>query len=182
MSVSVPKLVVLGLLSNGPRHGYEMEDEIERSNIRMWARIGMSSIYKALSDLEKEGHVSAKPGKALRGPGKKIFAIKASGKKLLEKEIQGALASTDPVYSLRMTGLAFALRQGEGQRPSQIEGLRASFEGLRSGVERLKAEKKRAAGSTSAQILLDYYLDIYKAELRAMERAIQHLMSAKERT
>lgn len=185
MSASIPKLVVLGLLSNGAQHGYEMEEEIERSNMRMWARIGMSSIYKALSDLENEGHVGSKAGKALRGPGKKVFTIRATGKVLLEKEIRAALASTDPVYSQRITGAAFALRQfmSPGPRPgkSHVESLRRSFEGLQSGVEHLKAEKKRASGDVSSQILLDYYLDIYKAELRALDRVIKHLIQTKKK-
>lgn len=171
MSVSIPKLVVLGLLSNGAKHGYEMEEEIERSNMRMWARIGMSSIYKALSDLEKEGHVASKAGKALRGPGKKVFSIKTSGQTLLQTEIGSALASTDSVYSLRMTGLAFALREGK----SHIENVRRSHAGLKSGIDHLKAEKERAASSVSGQILLDYYCDIYEAELRAMDKVIKHL-------
>ncbi len=177
MNVSVPKLVALGLLSSDDRHGYEMEEEIRQTNMRMWAKIGGSSLYKALSDLEEEGCLVSRADTALRGPGKHVFSITRYGRRKLKLLIDEALSSHSSVYSLRITGLAFALRLGN----ENAGGVEKSLEGLRLGLRELGVQKRRAKDSVSASILLDYYKDIYKAEVRAMERVLEHLSAAKSK-
>ena len=175
--MSVPKMVVLGLLVNGDRHGYEMEEEIERSRMRLWAKIGTSSIYKALLDLEGEGCVVSRPGIAARGPGKRVFSITEKGRAAFSRLVEEALTSAAPVYSIRITGLAFAMSLQAGDRKNLFS---RSREGLKEGSRQLKDERKRARGST-ARILIDYYQDILAAEIRALERAI-HLAPANHET
>ena len=49
-----PRMIVLSLLGIGLRYGFEMEDFARRTNMRQWAKIGMSTFYKVLGDLERE--------------------------------------------------------------------------------------------------------------------------------
>ena len=171
--MSVPKMVVLGLLISSDRHGYEMEEEIERSKMRHWAKIGMSSIYKALKDLEGEGCVVFRPGTAARGPGKRIFSISDAGRSAFSRLVVQALSSSAPVYSIRMTGLALALtRSGDG--PSDL--FQRSRDGLKDALRQLKIEQENTE-SPAARILIGYYKDILAAEIRAFESAIQLSLS-----
>ncbi len=48
-------ILVLGLLSEKPRHGYEINREIECRGYRQWIKVSTVAIYKALSRLEKSG-------------------------------------------------------------------------------------------------------------------------------
>lgn len=53
MELTPSELVVLGLIIERPRHGYDIEQIIERRGIRQWTDIGFSSIYYLLAKLEK---------------------------------------------------------------------------------------------------------------------------------
>ena len=39
------ELLLLGLVAEMPRHGYELEQVIEQRGMREWTQIGFSSIY-----------------------------------------------------------------------------------------------------------------------------------------
>ena len=65
------ELMILGLLAEMPRHGYELEQVIEKRALREWTEIGFSSIYFVLGKLEKSKLVSAK--KAVDAKSKKNF-------------------------------------------------------------------------------------------------------------
>ena len=47
------ELLLLGLVSEMPRHGYELEQVIETRGMREWTQVGFSSIYFVLGKLEK---------------------------------------------------------------------------------------------------------------------------------
>ena len=53
------ELLVLGLVVEMPRHGYELELVIELRGMREWTQIGFSSIYFVLGKLERLGLVTA---------------------------------------------------------------------------------------------------------------------------
>ena len=53
--VTEAELMILGLLAERPRHGYEIEEVIEARGMREWTAIGFSSIYYLLNKLEKGG-------------------------------------------------------------------------------------------------------------------------------
>ena len=56
------ELLVLGLVAEMPRHGYELEQLIDRRGMREWTQIGFSSIYFVLGKLERS--VTSSPGPA----------------------------------------------------------------------------------------------------------------------
>jgi len=52
-------LVVLGLLAEQPRHGYDLEAVIQQRGIRAWTSLAFSSIYFVLNRLESRDGCSA---------------------------------------------------------------------------------------------------------------------------
>ena len=64
------ELLLLGLVAEMPRHGYELDQVIEERGMREWTQIGFSSIYFVLGKLQKLGLVTAKkPAGARRHEG-----------------------------------------------------------------------------------------------------------------
>ena len=59
-SLTDAELLVLGLVAEMPRHGYELEQVIEERGMREWTQIGFSSIYFVLGKLKKMRLVTAK--------------------------------------------------------------------------------------------------------------------------
>ncbi len=168
-----PKMIVLGLITQGMNYGLEMEKHVEATNMRLWAQIGTSTIYKALRDLEAEECVTARPGIAKRGPGKTVYEITNKGKKTLDHLVGEALTSHESVYSDRIAGLVFALSLPKAKAREKVAHC---VEGLNHALETLADERQRR-DIRSAQIVIDYYRDVYEAERRALIAVQENILN-----
>jgi len=79
---------VLGLLCERPMHPYEIEKLVEERDMRYWTEISMSSIYKVLRKLEKEGMAKSKMTLSSNNVAKKIYAVTAKGRKKMKEKIK----------------------------------------------------------------------------------------------
>lgn len=97
------ELLLLGLVAEMPRHGYQVEQVIQERGMREWTQLGFSSIYFVLGQLEKIGLVKArKPA----GPKtKKVFSITPAGRRVLAVQSLSALRSIRPAHSSVLLGL-----------------------------------------------------------------------------
>ena len=62
------KTIILGLVAIGKKYGFEIEEFIARNEMKRWAEIGNSTIYKLLKDLEHEGALSGRKVASDKGP------------------------------------------------------------------------------------------------------------------
>lgn len=97
------ELMVLGLVAEMPRHGYELEQVIEQRGMRQWTQIGFSSIYFVLGKLEKRGFIKAETPKSSKA--KKKVKITRSGRTALVKQTLSALRLVRPNYSPLLMGM-----------------------------------------------------------------------------
>ena len=97
------ELLVLGLVAEMPRHGYELEQVIEQRGMREWTQIGFSSIYFVLGKLEKKGLVEAETPATSKA--KKIYTMTRTGRKTLVSQTLAALKAVRPTYSSLLMGL-----------------------------------------------------------------------------
>lgn len=85
--LSNAETALLGLLSEGPMYPYQIEREVRGREMRFWTELSMSSIYKVLRRLEKDGLVTREnvvsEGNRLR----KLYTVTARGKQALEQKI-----------------------------------------------------------------------------------------------
>ena len=54
------EIVILGLLAEEPKHGYQLEQDMEQSGMHNWPGIGFSSVYYILNKIEKNGWLTSK--------------------------------------------------------------------------------------------------------------------------
>jgi len=73
---SDPPLLVLASLSNGPKHGHAMIEDIERL---CGARLGPGTLYGAIARLEQQGLIEPLPAEERRQP----YRITARGLRVL---------------------------------------------------------------------------------------------------
>lgn len=97
------ELLVLGLVAEMPRHGYELEQIIEQRGMREWTQIGFSSIYFVLAKLEKKNLVKAETPTTAKA--KKRFRLTRTGEKTLISQTQLALSNVRPCYSSLLMGM-----------------------------------------------------------------------------
>ena len=97
------ELLILGLVAEMPRHGYDLEQVIVQRGMRKWTQIGFSSIYFVLGKLEKKGLVMAiRPHRA---KAKKNYTITNAGEKMLISRTLAALQSFRPTHSSFILGM-----------------------------------------------------------------------------
>ena len=94
--ISPNEHLILGILTEGPQHGYRIEQIINERGMRKWTELGFSSIYYILEKLEKKGLVASKPS---RGKEKKEYQISQLGLEELRKARLERLSQPKPTHS-----------------------------------------------------------------------------------
>jgi PadR family transcriptional regulator, regulatory protein PadR len=74
---------VLLLLRDSPAHGYELLEGLPE--LMPGERVDMGNLYRILRSLEREGLVSSTWDELSPGPAKRIYAITASGRTVLDQ-------------------------------------------------------------------------------------------------
>jgi DNA-binding PadR family transcriptional regulator len=165
-----PKMIVLALIGTGLRYGFEMEDFARRTNMRQWAKIGMSTIYKTLKDLEREKAITVETEASEKGPARKAYALTKDGRARMIVLIDQALASDLSVYSERVAGLVFAPLMDPKQARRAICASATALE----RNDALLAESATAAGMDAIGLaVIDYYRAVYSAERDAMRKVLE---------
>ncbi len=85
-------LTVLAILGQGAQYGYEVNNVIEKFGYREWVDLRFSSVYKALSELEKKGLIEGKKKDESVQTSKKTYRLTKSGKRVLNKQIKMCLS------------------------------------------------------------------------------------------
>ena len=98
-------LVLLGLILEHERSGYDIITEIRDRELDRWAKISTSTIYNRLVTLEKNECIFGRAEKDGNRPERMVFNITEKGKDLLRKEVLKHLTgfNDDP----RTLGFAF---------------------------------------------------------------------------
>lgn len=87
---------LLGLLTEGAKYGYQLEQDIEARGMREWTEIGFSSIYYLLNKAEAQGWISARRKKSAQGPQRKVYALTEQGRSALRDAVARRLAQPTP--------------------------------------------------------------------------------------
>lgn len=83
-TLTLPDLVVLSLLRERPMHGYELNQELERREVRDWAGISRPQVYYSLKKLAQSGHIArAGEGGTRAGPERQVYRLTTPGRRAL---------------------------------------------------------------------------------------------------
>src|SRR5262245_30392937 len=95
------ELLLLWLVPEMTRHGYEIDQVIDQRGMRQWTQIGFSSIYFVLGRLQKLRLVTArKAARATASPrARKVYAVTNAGRRALVAHTLAALRDIQPAYS-----------------------------------------------------------------------------------
>lgn len=171
--MSEPELLVLGLVAEMPRHGYELAREIERRGMREWTPIGFSSIYFLLGKLERKRLVRAK--EPARAKAKKVYAATAAGRKALAAQTLASLDTYLPSGSSVLSGM---LHWPVLEKPAALRALRARAESVEAEVERLRGvQLERQPLPDFVEALFDFSLGQLRAEREWIARTLDYMES-----
>ena len=98
-------LVLLGLIDEKERSGYDIITEIRVRELDRWAKISTSTVYNRLTTLQNNGSILGRAEKDGNRPERVMYSITDKGKETLRKEVLKHLTgfNDDP----RTLGFAF---------------------------------------------------------------------------
>ena len=165
------EFLFLGLLAEGPKHGYEIKRQIEKELI---PAIGLQikSIYYPLQKMEEAGLIEKETGRKGRFPQRYIYRITAKGKKQFEQLISSSFVSVERPYFEMDLSLYFLPLVDQTLAK---KGLKTRLVILKKIRKDLLVLKKNHSRTKPLELILSHDLDLVEAEIFSTQRLIVEL-------
>jgi len=173
------QLVILGLLSEKPRHGYELRQEVERRLYATFINLSGGSLYYNLGQLERAGHVEkAWAEQKGRYPTRQVYQITATGEAYLHTELRRLLFDTDArekIFDPLNAALAL-YRQTDMQELRDALLVQLAWARRRGEWVKQQQEYWETKNIPLPQAkIIEHGLEHWRAEIRWLENFLQEL-------
>jgi DNA-binding PadR family transcriptional regulator len=167
MAASEVEVVVLGLLAEGPVHGYDLIERARSRSMDLWAEVGKASIYQALHRLEARGLITGKAQEGSDGPDRRVYRVTGSGRRRLRAGLAERFGEPSPYATDGGLSLGFVHLLPAGDARRGLDGRERAVRDLLDAIstERARAAEDRTAGRVVADAMLDRQEALAKAEL-----------------
>ena len=165
------EFLFLGLLAEGPKHGYEIKLQLEED---LAPKIGLQikSIYYPLQKMEGAGLIVKEGGRREgRFPEKYVYSITPKGKKKFEKLIeQGFLSIERPFFQIDLA-LYFLPLVDKTMAKRRLKARVSLLTKVKKQLAFLQSPEKTKILS----LILQHNLDLVEAEINATQKIIHQL-------
>ena len=164
------ELVLLSLIAERPRHGYEIERLLEERGMREWTEIAFSSIYFLLNKLVRDGRAESATQPAQgRGPAKKVFSITQTGLDSLREGVRAGLSHAEPGGQTFMFGLSCQPLLTHAETLAALQTRRQALSDKRTQLAQHPA-LTRPGFPTHVIAMFTYSLALLESELNWLEK------------
>jgi len=172
--LTAAELVLLGLLAERNRHGYELDAVLRERGMREWTSLAFSSVYYLLRKLERDGLIAADATSRSGAARRRItYALTHRGRRVAGEATLKALSEPVAMHPPVLVGLA----------NTNVVGRSAATAALRERSTRLQGELVRIAAAAENQpmanpvvdALFDHGMSLLRAELDWVARTIGKL-------
>jgi DNA-binding PadR family transcriptional regulator len=128
-SLTTPDLVVLSLLAERAMHGYEVNAELERRQVKDWAAVSRPQVYYSLEKLDRLGLIRAEDSAApSAGPERRVFSTTAAGIAALADALERDGWTTERERPPFLTWMALSWQARPGVFKRQLQKRRVFLE------------------------------------------------------
>ncbi len=169
------ELVVLSLIGEKSRHGYQIEQVIEEREMREWTELGFSSIYYLLNKLEAGGLIEgALERSSGRGPARKVSTSPEAGRETCQGGILEALSEPPRPQSMFLLGMSNLPAVPRDEALAALQHYAASLAERR---EHLQERMNTGQGTFPFHVeaMFDFSLSMIQAELAWLEKFIKQM-------
>lgn len=167
------EFVVLGLVAEQPRHGYDVEAAIAARRLREWTPIGFSSIYHVLNKLERCG-LLADQSRARGGLTQRVYRVTEAGRQRLQEHLRRVVGNPSRVGHEIELAMMFAGFLGRDELAACLsERAARAAAGLRE--EKRLRRHYRAHGSVWTDLIFRHTIGYMSAELAWTRAALAEL-------
>ena len=178
LDLTTADLVVLSLLSERPMHGYEVNLELERREIRDWAGISRPQVYYSLEKLQSLGFLRAmKDKEPAAGPERNVLTATADGREALADALEREDWTTQRERPPFLTWIALSWLARPGVFKKQIQRRRKFLESELAREKEVLRSVLQEVGHPyhEAVWMLKLTIEQFKTELVWLEKLEQAL-------
>ena len=169
------ELIILGLVAEEPKYGYQIEQDIIQRGMREWTEVAFSSIYYILNKLEDHALLSSEKRSEGDRPARKIYTLTGQGWQTYREAVRVRLTDPRPRTEDFDLGLANMLAL---EKPELLQAIRINQTALEERIGKVKAKYASDGGEQlafPARELFQHSLSIMSAELEWMNGLIKRL-------
>jgi DNA-binding PadR family transcriptional regulator len=137
-TISNKEATLLGLLSEKPKHAYEIELDIENRDMRYWTEISMSSVYKLLKRLEEKKLLESEVKLSQNNVAHRIYSITEFGKEQFKEKLKTLISKCQPAKYPIDVGLANLMLLDKNEAIEQLRKYAESIDGMIQCYEELE--------------------------------------------
>ena len=163
------ELLFLGLLKDGPKHGYEIRRLIEEE-LFPFVGLKIKSIYYPLKQMEKLGLIKKDVGREGKWPEKFVYSLTPKGSKIFDHLITDSFLSIERPYFNIDLSLYFLQYVDQDIIKRQLRGRVMFLNRIRRELEKLR--KNLQSPKKHLYIILDHDLDLVNAEIKSIAKLV----------
>lgn len=162
------ELLFLGLLKDGPKHGYEIKMLIEEE-LFPFVGLKIKSIYYPLKKMEKLGLIKKDVGREGKWPEKFVYSLTPKGDKIFEHLITESFLSIERPYFNIDLSLYFLHYVDKNIAKRQLRGRIIFLRRIQRELNKVRIRLQNTS-KKHLQIILDHDLDLVEAEIKSIAR------------
>jgi len=167
------ELIILGLLEDKPRHGYEIKKQI-KDVISTFAALEVESIYYSLNLLEKKGYLKKKVSVGGTRPEKFIYSLTPKGHERFQQLLTKSLLTADrPNFSIDVD-LYFLPSLPSDVALRRLRGRIRVLSKVEEALEKL-SEQLQVKSSYHLHSIVEHNLELLRAEKKFIQNVSQEL-------
>jgi len=167
------ELVILGLLMEGPRHGYDLRRLIRERGMHEYINLAMSSMYKTLERLEEKGYITSHTERVGARPERRVYHITPEGEEYLKGLIRETLNEIRPYYDPLYAALAFAHYIPTEEVIAALERRREHYRGVLQHLKEIEVMLKELEERYGVEVF--YPQAIIKAGIKGVSAELEWL-------
>lgn len=162
------EMLFLGLLVDGPKHGYEIKRKIEEE-LFPFVGLKVKSIYYPLKKMEQLKLISKDVGREGKWPEKFIYSITPKGRRIFDHLITESFLSIErPFFTIDLS-LYFLPYVDKKIALRKLRGRVIFLKRIKREIERVM-KKSMTASLSHLRIILEHDLDLVDAEIKSLTR------------
>ena len=166
------ELLLLGLLRESPKHGYEIKKEI-RKILSIFAGLDLKSVYYPLRVLENKGFIGERVLKSGRRPERRVYYLTPKGsERFAELLSKSFLNFKRPQFSLDLS-LYFLSYIDHKVAKRRLRARMQILKGLSKGLNKIISSLRENPSSLS--FMLEHNLNMLDAEYQFLSRLIRKI-------
>ena len=171
------EMLFLGLLVDGPKHGYEIKRTIDEE-LFPFVGLKIKSIYYPLKKMEQLKLVRKDVGREGKFPEKFVYSITPQGRKIFDHLITESFLSVDrPFFNIDLS-LYFLPYVDKKIAYKKLRGRVIFLKRIQRDLTRLCVRETNPPLAKHLGIILEHDLDLVEAEIKSLSRLLAILGKA----